>query len=138
MIERNGGRTQRSIAKTLNISLGNAKVMVKGLVESNYLKVRESSKNRVQYLMPQKGDSEKVLLAHEYLNFLLTFCCDTEARIKRTFNKLCRQNKHSVVFYGAGKLAELAFHLLQQTPIELRAVVDANLAGQPNSSIGKR
>lgn len=130
IIEKDGGQTQRRIAKTLDISLGNANAMVKGLIESGHVKVKENSKNRVQYLMTQKGDSEKVRLAYEYLNFSMTYCCDIKARIKRTFSRLCRQNIRSVVFYGAGELAELAFHIIQQTPLELMAVVDANLAGQ--------
>ena len=130
LIEKDGGQTQRSIAKILDISLGNANAIVKGLVDSGHIKVRENSKNRAKYLITSKGDSEKVRLAYEYLNFSLTFYCDIRARIKKTFNKLCRQKIRSVVFYGAGELAKIAFQMLQQTPIELRAVIDADLSGQ--------
>lgn len=130
LIDKDSGQTQRSIAKKLDISLGNANALVKGLVESGLVKVKENSKNRVQYLMTQKGDSEKVRLAYEYLNFSMAFYCDIKARIKRTFSKLCSQNINYVVFYGAGEIAKLAFHLLQQTQLELLAVVDADLAGQ--------
>lgn len=130
LIEKDGVQTQRSIAKMLDISLGNANAIVKGLVQSGCVTVREKSKNRLQYLTTQKGDFEKVRLAYKYLDFSLNFYCDIKARIKRTFSRLCQQNIRSVVFYGAGGLAELAYQLLQQTPLKLRAVIDANLAGQ--------
>ena len=130
LIEKDGDQTQRSIAKNLDISLGNANAIVNGLVDSGHIRVRENPKSRIQYIMTSKGDSEKVRLAYEYLNFSLTFYCDIKARLKRTFHKLCRQKIRSVIFYGAGEPAKIAFQLLQQTPIELRGVIDANLAGQ--------
>lgn len=129
LIEKNGSQTQRRIAKGLDISLGNANMMVKGLVESGYIQVQVDSKNKLWYRMTPKGDSEKVRLTYEYLNYSMDFCCDIQTRIKKTFNELCRQNIRSVVFYGAGELAKLAFQILQQTPLELLAVVDADLAG---------
>lgn len=130
LIEKNHDQTQRAISKILDISLGNVNAMVKGLVESEFVEIRENQRNRVHYVITKKGGAEKVRLAYEYLNLTVKYICDVKEKIKKSIDELCRQNVRSLVFYGAEELAELAFVLLQNTPLELSAVIDSKLAGQ--------
>jgi len=130
LIEKRKDQTQRTISKSLNISLGNVNSIIKGLVETGCVDINVISKNQVQYVITKKGNIEKMRLAYEYLNFSLTFCCDLKDRIQRVFNDLRLQKVRDIVFFGAGELAKITFGILKQTPLELVAILDKNLAGQ--------
>jgi DNA-binding MarR family transcriptional regulator len=130
LIEKNHEQSQRSISKRLNISLGNVNAILKGLVETGFIRFEESSKNRVQYIMTEKGDSEKNRLVYEYLQFSLNLCKHVKGRIQKALDALSEQNARYIVLFGAGDLAEMIFPLLKKAPFELVGIIDQNLSGQ--------
>lgn len=129
LIEADYDHTQRSISKLLGISLGNVNKMIKDLAAVGDIEIQKNSKNRVRYLLSEKGYGEKVKLTHKYMSFLLTFFNDIKERIQSVYDELNQQNAHSIVFYGVGDFAELAFVLLQKTSLELIGVIDPNEFG---------
>ena len=130
LIEKNYEQSQRSISKRLNISLGNVNAILRGLVETGFIRFEESSKNRVQYIMTEKGDIEKNRLVYEYLHFSLSLCKHVKGRIQKALDDLSEQNVRYIILFGAGDLAEMIFPLLQKTSLELVGIIDQNLSGQ--------
>lgn len=70
-IELNPSHTQRSLAESLNISLGKANYVLAGLIEKGIIKAKKlkniSGQIRWQYILTPDGVREKVRIAKNYL-----------------------------------------------------------------------
>ncbi len=130
-IENNHAPSQRDLAKKLNISLGLVNAFVKRLAQKGFFKVTTIPKNRVMYILTPKGMAEKTRLTCDYIHFSFQFYRKARATLKAIFENLEENGGDSVVFYGAGELAEIAFISLQETAIHLVAVLDDDRAGEP-------
>ena len=121
--------SQREIAEKLNISLGLVNSFIKRLTRKGYLKITTISSNRVKYLLTPMGAAEKTRLTYAYIQYSYHFYKDARIKLKRLFSELSEQNVKRIVFYGATDLAEFAFLSLQETPIQLVAIFDADKVG---------
>lgn len=121
--------SQREIAKKLNISLGLVNSFIKRLARKGYLKITTIPSNRVAYLLTPKGAVEKTRLTYAYIQYSYHFYKDARIKLKQLFSELCEQDVKQIAFYGATDLAEIAFLSLQETPIQLVAIFDADKAG---------
>jgi len=129
-IDRNGTSSQRDLAKVLNISLGLVNLTIKQLVQKGYFTITTTSTNRATYHLTAKGMAEKSRLAYESMKFSFEFYKSTKKKLQTLFQSLIRKGVQRMVFYGAGDLAEIAYISLQETPIEMVAVVDDDQSGQ--------
>jgi DNA-binding MarR family transcriptional regulator len=116
--------SQRELAKKLNVSLGLVNSFVRRLAQKGYCKITSIPRNRVKYILTPKGAAEKTRLTYEYIQYSYHFYKGARQRLRRTFEELVELGVRRVVFYGANDLAEIASISLQETPIELTAVVD--------------
>ena len=116
--------SQRYLARKLNISLGLVNSFVKRLAHKGYFKISTIPKNRVKYILTPKGATEKTRLTYEYVQQSYRFYRGARQKMRNLFQDLTKLKVRHVVFYGANELAEIAFVSLQETPIELVAVVD--------------
>jgi len=70
-IEKNPSHTQRSLASSLDVSVGKVNYMIAGLVEKGIIKARrlknDPRKIRWQYILTPKGIREKVRITRSYL-----------------------------------------------------------------------
>ena len=123
-IEKNHMPSQRHLAHQLNISLGLVNSFVKRLAQKGYFKITHIPKNRVKYILTPKGAAEKTRLTYAYIKFSYTFYKDARRKLRNLFSELTRQGVKRMAFYGTGDLAEIAFLSLQETPMELVAVID--------------
>lgn len=130
-IEHNHAPSQRDLAKKLNISLGLVNAFVKRLAHKGYFKISTIPKNRVMYILTPKGMAEKTRLTYDYIHFSFQFYRKARAKLKEILMKLEEEGDDSVIFYGAGELAEIGFISLQETNIRLIAVLDEQGAGDP-------
>ena len=121
--------SQRELAQKLDISLGLVNSFMKRLVNKGYFKISHIPKNRVRYLLTPQGAAEKTRLTYAYIHYSYHFYKDARLKLKRLFSELFEQNVIRIVFYGATDLAEIAFLSLQETPIQLVAIFDADKAG---------
>ena len=121
--------SQRDIARNLDISLGLVNSFIKRLARKGYLKITTIPSNRVKYLLTPRGAAEKTRLTYAYIQYSYHFYKDARIKLKRLFSELSGQNVKRIVFYGATDLAEIAFLSLQETPIQLVAIFDADKAG---------
>jgi len=121
--------SQRDLAKELDISLGLVNSFVKRLAKKGYFKITHTPKNRLKYILTPKGVAEKTRLTYAYIQLSYQFYRDARRKLQKIFIDLQRQGVRQIIFYGAGDLAEIAYVSLQQTDIELMAVVDDLKAG---------
>lgn len=123
-IDRNGSSSQRELSRRLNISLGLVNTFLKRLVNKGYFKVKTMPRNRVKYFLTPSGLARKSRLTIEFLQYSLHFYDDIKSLILNLYKEMERKNVHSILFYGAGEVAELAYLYLQQTDIHLSGIVD--------------
>ena len=122
--------SQRALARDLNISLGLVNSFIKRLVKKGYFKARHVPKNRMRYFLTPKGASEKTRLTYEYIQHSYNFYKEARQKLRDLYTELESQDVSSIVFYGAGDLAEIAYLSLQETNIKLVAVVDDEKKGE--------
>ena len=122
--------SQRDLARDLNISLGLVNSFIKRLVKKGYFKARHVPKNRMRYFLTPKGASEKTRLTYEYIQHSYNFYKEARQKLRDLYTDLERRDVSSIIFYGAGDLAEIAYLSLQETNIKLVAVVDDEKKGK--------
>jgi len=129
-IEKDYAPSQRELAKELNISLGLVNSFIKRLVKKGYFKITAIPRNRVKYILTPKGATEKTRLTYKYIQHSYKFYRDARLKLGLHFNDLEAQGVHSIVFYGANDIAEIAYISLQDTSIDIVAVVDDDKIGE--------
>ncbi len=123
-IDRDGDHSQRELSRRLNISLGLVNTFLKRLVNKGYFKVKTMPRNRVKYFLTAEGLARKSKLTVEYLQYSLNFYKDIKTLLLNRYKDMDKNNVKSVLFYGAGEVAELAYLYLQQTDIRLIGIID--------------
>ena len=123
-IDRDGDHSQRELSRRLNLSLGLVNTFLKRLVKKGYFKVTTMPKNRVRYFLTPAGLAKKSKLTVEYLQYSVNFYKDIKDLLLNNYMELKKDNVRSVLFYGAGEVAELAFLYLQLTDIQLVGIID--------------
>ena len=122
--------SQRDLSKKLNISLGLVNSFVKRLANKGYFKINNIPKNRVKYILTPKGAAEKTRLTYQYIQHSFEFYRNAREKLHKLFNYLNKQGVRRVIFYGTGDFAEIAFISLQETSIQMLAIVDDNNIGE--------
>ena len=129
-VDRNGNYTQRELSHRLNLSLGLVNTFLKRLVNKGYFKVKTMPRNRVKYFLTPEGLARKSKLTVEYLQYSVNFYRDIKKLLINKYKELEKNNVNSVLFYGAGEVAELAYLYLQLTNIRLAGIVDDEKKGR--------
>lgn len=129
-IDRSSAPSQRDLAKKLNISLGLVNSFIKRLAQKGYFKVTTIPKNRVKYILTPKGAAEKTQLTYEYIQYSYRYFKEARRKLKQLFTTLDESGAHRIAFYGVGDFAEIAYLSLQDTTLELKAVVDDRKSGE--------
>jgi DNA-binding MarR family transcriptional regulator len=122
--------SQRDLARELNISLGLVNSFIKRLALKGYVKVTTIPRRRVQYILTPKGMAEKSRLTYRYIQSSYQYYRQARQKLQKLFREMETQGVNSVVFHGASDLAEIAFLSLQETSIDLVAVVDDRSPGK--------
>ncbi len=129
-IEKDDVPSQRDMARTLNVSLGLVNSFIKRLTQKGYFKITSIPRNRIKYILTPKGAAEKTRLTYQYIQYSLGFYKRARQKLRKLFQDFSAMGIRKVVFYGATDLTEIAYLSLQETSIELLAVVDNDKAGQ--------
>lgn len=129
-IDRNGIYSQRELSQRLNISLGLVNTFLKRLVNKGYFKVTTMPRNRVKYLLTPEGLARKAKLAADYLRYSIHFYKDIKDLLLDKFAEMEKNQVKSVLFFGAGEVADLAYLYLQLTPIRLAGIIDDSRRGK--------
>jgi len=116
--------SQRDLAGELNISLGLVNSFIKRLVKKGFVKIRTIPKKRIKYILTPHGAAEKTRLTYEYIQHSYIFYKEARQKLRDLYTDLEKQGITRIIFYGAGDLAEIAYISLQETTIQLVAIVD--------------
>ena len=126
--------SQRSLSRDLGIALGLTNLLLRRLVAKGSIRVVRLRPNHVRYVLTPAGLAQKARLSRD--NFLRSVRFYTEARdrVQQRFAEI-EQDSHgdevcSVVFYGAGEIAEVGWLCAQRTRLRLVAVLDDDKAGR--------
>jgi DNA-binding MarR family transcriptional regulator len=122
--------SQRALARELNISLGLVNSFIKRLALKGYVKATTIPRKRIKYILTPKGITEKTRLTYNYLQYSYQFYRSSRQKFRRLFADMESQGVRRIVFFGASDLAEIAFLSLQDTLIDLVAVVDDRRLGK--------
>ena len=129
-IDRNGHYSQRELSNRLNISLGLVNTFLKRLVNKGYFKVKTMPRNRMKYFLTPEGLARKSRLTSEYLRYSLNFYKDIKNLLLQKYREMEENDIKSILFFGGGEVAELAYLYLQLTNIRLVGIIDDNLQGK--------
>ena len=127
----NGHVTQRELSRKVGIALGLANFYIKRLVQKGYVEVIYLEKNRLDYLITPKGIAEKSRLTYNYIQRSYRYVRKVRIRMREHLKELARDGVGTVVIYGGGDMAEVAYLALQEVGIKLTAVVDDDRKGRP-------
>lgn len=129
-IDRDGMRSQRELSNRLNLSLGLVNTFLKRLVSKGYFKVKTMPRNRLKYFLTPEGIARKSRLTVEYLSYSINFYRDIKHLLLEKFSDMENRNVRSLLFFGTGEVAELAYLYLQLTGIRLAGIVDDKQKGK--------
>ena len=129
-IDRTGNHSQRELSRRLNISLGLVNTFIKRLVNKGYFKTTTMPRNRVKYLLTPAGLARKSRLTVEYLKYSIDSYKEIKNLLLDKYKVMEKDNVRSVLFYGAGEVAELAYLYLQLTNIHLAGIIDDKQNGK--------
>ena len=116
--------SQRDLAGELDISLGLVNSFIKRLVKKGFVKIRTIPKKRIKYILTPHGAAEKTRLTYEYIQHSYNFYKEARQKLRDLYTDLEKQGITRIIFYGAGDLAEIAYISLQESTIQLVAIVD--------------
>jgi DNA-binding MarR family transcriptional regulator len=123
-VGQNGARSQRDLARRLNLSLGLVNRFLKRLVNKGYFKIMTMPKNRVKYFLTPEGRARKSKLTIDYLRYSVDFYREVRALLLEKFRELEASELRSILFFGVGEVAELAYLYMQLTDLRLVGIVD--------------
>ncbi|MBW1704796.1 MAG: winged helix-turn-helix transcriptional regulator [Deltaproteobacteria bacterium] len=128
-IERDDSPSQRELSHRLGLSLGLVNSFVKRLVNKGYFKLKTMPRNRVKYLLTPKGLARKSMLTVEYLQYSAYLYKEVKNLLVLKFKEMEDDMLSSVLFFGAGEVADLAYLYLQMTNIRLVGIIDDHQDG---------
>ena len=129
-IDRKGDHTQRELSNSLNLSLGLVNTCLRRLVDRGYFRVESMPRHRMKYSLTPEGSARKSRLTVEYLRYSVDFHREIKELLLGKYSEIEKSGVTSLLFYGAGEVAELAYLYLQLTDIRLTGIIDETLSGQ--------
>ena len=130
IVSRAGDLSQRELANRLNISLGLVNTFIKRLVKKGHFKVSTMPSNRVKYFLTPAGLARKSRLTVEYLKYSVDSYKEIKTLLLKKYRDMEEDDVKSLLFYGAGEVAELAYLYLQLTDIRLTGIIDNKKNGK--------
>src|SRR3972149_6194988 len=102
---------------------------LKRLVQHGYIQVVQAERKRLHYLLTPTGIAEKSALTYRYIKRSYQVYSEARGRMVRFFDDLEKDGVKSVVLYQATVVAEIAVMALQDSPLDLVAIVDETGVG---------
>lgn len=118
------GTTQRELAKRIGVALGLTNLMLRRLVKKGYVKITQTQRNRLRYLITPTGILEKSRLTYEFIQYSLQLYGRIRYFLREQLALLAQAGHRRVLLYGRGELAEIAFLVIQEIGLELVGIVD--------------
>jgi DNA-binding MarR family transcriptional regulator len=124
------GVSQRSLARDLGVALGLTNLLLRRLARKGLIEIVKIKPNRVRYVITPAGVAEKARMTRAYLDYSVRFYAEARERLLDSFAALSADwpatdgAEKTIVFYGAGEVAEIGYVCLQESDLKLVGVVD--------------
>jgi hypothetical protein len=132
-IERQPRVSQRSLSARLGIALGLTNLLIRRVAAKGWIRVVRVRPNHVRYLLTPSGLAQKAAMSRDFLQNAVGFYAEARDRVQTRFAEMLDESNgdecSTVVFYGAGEVAEVGYVCVQRLPLRLVAVVDDERAG---------
>jgi DNA-binding MarR family transcriptional regulator len=128
-IERDGSPSQRELSRRLNLSVGLINRFIKRLVNKGYFKVKTMPRNRLKYFLTPEGLARKSRLTLDYLEYSLSFYREIKNLLINKFREMEKNNIRSILLFGAGEVADLAYLYMQFSNVRLVGIIDTDRNG---------
>lgn len=116
--------SQRELSRRLGIAVGLVNSYLKNLVSKGFVRVKNFPSNRYAYLLTPQGLAEKSRLAYQHLSYFTSLYTVARQDYLELFRRLEDAGVREVIFCGVDEVAEVAYLSLQETGLELLAVMD--------------
>ena len=121
--------TQRALSRKLGIALGMVNSYLKRLARHGYIQVVQAERKRLHYLLTPSGIAEKSALTYRYVRHSYEIFTDVRDQIGAFFDALKGQGVTRIVLYKATVVTEIAVLVLQDSSLDLVAIVDDQAVG---------
>ncbi len=128
-LSNNDSLTQRDLSSRLGIALGLVNSYIKNLIAKGYITVKAIPTKRYAYYLTPKGFAEKTRLTYDLLHDYTRIYREARKNLKQLFHDMQKNGVQRIVFAGADEVAEIAYLTLQETRMELVAIIDDDMAG---------
>jgi DNA-binding MarR family transcriptional regulator len=128
-LSNNDSLTQRDLSSRLGIALGLVNSYIKNLITKGYVTVKTIPSKRYAYYLTPKGFTEKTRLAYHLFQDYTRIYREAKKNIRSIYKEIIDRGIKKVVLAGADEVAEIAYITLQETSLELVAVVDEEKNG---------
>lgn len=122
--------SQRELSRRLGIAVGLVNSYLKNLVSKGYVRVKNFPSNRYAYLLTPQGLAEKSRLAYQHLSYFTSLYTVARQDYLDLFRRLEAGGVREVAFCGVDEVAEIAYLSLQESGLELLAVMDDSRQGE--------
>jgi DNA-binding MarR family transcriptional regulator len=129
-LSNNDSLTQRDLSHRLGIALGLVNSYLKNLIKKGFITVRAIPAKRYAYYLTSKGFTEKTRLTFDMLGDYTRIYREARKDLTVLFKEMQDEGIRRVVFAGADEVAEIAYITLQETKLNLIAVVDSERPGE--------
>ena len=127
-IETNPRLTQRLLAEQLGVALGTINNTLQGLEQQNWVNIGPKQ-GRTTYELTSAGAAEKLRLLRLQLEETVDVYAELRAQISARIDAL-DGHRRRLIFYGAGRIAQIAYIVVANRDLRLVGVVDDERAGQ--------
>ncbi|MFA5139624.1 MAG: winged helix-turn-helix transcriptional regulator [Elusimicrobiota bacterium] len=153
-ISRQPGHTQRSLSKSLGMSLGTTNLLIRRLVRKGFIKISQLDWNRTRYLLTFKGATEKARKAYHYTVYTHRLFRQIRENIAALLRREHASGRREFTLVAEDEILDLlretidglslegaSFRFLrsfEQVPPGVDYVLTATLQEPPRSSGGRR
>jgi len=123
-LEKTPDLSQRELSHKFGIALGVTNACLKRMVRRGWIRLSKVPPRRIGYYLTPQGFAEKARLTMTFLSYNIHHYSRLKAIIAERFLEMASQGVRRVIFWGVSDEMEIAYVILQETNMELVAIVD--------------
>jgi DNA-binding MarR family transcriptional regulator len=137
-LEKTPNRSQRELSNKFGVALGVTNACLRRMIRRGWIRLTKVPPRRIGYYLTPQGFAEKARLSMTFLSFNIHHYAKLKAMIAERFLEMASQGVKRVVFWGVSDEMEIAYIILQETNMELVAIVDGGDGLKPQITLGRK
>ncbi|MCS7232286.1 MAG: winged helix-turn-helix transcriptional regulator [Elusimicrobiota bacterium] len=115
-ISKNPQINQRTIAQNVGLSLGLTNLIIKKLVKTGFVKIKQLNRKKIEYILTPKGFAEKTKKTYNYILKTTEYFFNIYSKLKELILESIKNGKTHFYIYSTDEiynLLEFIFHSLK-------------------------